>query len=48
MLSNAQDLMASAPMLAILPGALIFATVLAINRLGDALQETLDPRSRSR
>ena len=48
MLSNAQDLMASAPMLAILPGALIFATVLAINRLGDALQETLDPQSRSR
>lgn len=48
MLSNAQDLMASAPMLAILPGALIFFTVLAINRLGDALQEALDPRSRPR
>ena len=48
MLSNAQDLMASAPMLAILPGALIFVTVLAINRLGDALQEALDPRSPSR
>lgn len=48
MLSNAQDLMASAPMLAILPGALIFATVLAINRLGDALQEALTPRSRPR
>ena len=48
MLSNAQDLMASAPMLAILPGALIFVTVLAINRLGDALQEALDPRSRPR
>ena len=48
MLSNAQDLMASAPMLAILPGALIFVTVLAINRLGDALQEALDPGSRPR
>ena len=48
MLSNAQELMASAPMLAILPGALIFATVLAINRLGDALQESLDPLSRPR
>ena len=48
MLSNAQELMGSAPMLAILPGALIFAAVLAINRLGDALQETLDPRLRSR
>lgn len=43
MLSNAQELMASAPMLAILPGSLIFATVLAVNRVGDALQETLDP-----
>ena len=48
MLSNAQELMGSAPMPAILPGALIFATVLAINRLGDALQDTLDPRSPSR
>ena len=48
MLSNAQDLMGSAPMQAILPGALIFATVLAINRLGDALQGSLDPLSRTR
>ena len=48
MLSNAQELMASAPLLAVLPGALIFATVLAINRLGDALQETIDPLSRPR
>ena len=47
MLSNAQELMGSAPMLAILPGALIFATVLAINRLGDALQENLDPLART-
>jgi len=48
MLSNAQDLMGSAPMQAILPGALIFATVLAINRLGDAFQGSLDPLSRIR
>ena len=48
MLSNAQELMASAPMLAVLPGGLIFITVLAINRLGDALQESLDPLSRAR
>ena len=46
MLSNAQALMASAPMLAVLPGAFIFATVLSLNRLGDALQERLDPRVR--
>jgi len=48
MLSNAQELMSSAPLLAVLPGVLIFATVLAINRLGDALQESLDPRSQPR
>ena len=48
MLSNAQELMASAPMLAILPGALIFVTVLAVNRVGDALQEALDPHARRR
>ena len=46
MLSNAQALMASAPMLAILPGAFVFVTVLSLNRLGDALQERLDPRAR--
>ena len=48
MLSNAQEVMASAPMPAILPGALIFVTVLAINRLGDALQATLGPQSKVR
>ena len=46
MLSNAQELMTSAPMLAVLPGALVFVTVLSLNRLGDALQERLDPRAR--
>ena len=48
MLSNAQEFMASAPLLAIFPGLLIFTTVLAVNRLGDALQENLDPRFRGR
>jgi len=48
MLNNAQELMASAPLLAILPGGLIFVTVLAVNRVGDALQEALDPISRAR
>ena len=46
MLSNAQELMTSAPMLAVLPGAFVFVTVLSLNRLGDALQERLDPRAR--
>ena len=45
MLTNAQDLMATAPLLAIYPGALIFLTVIAINFLGDGLQSAFDPRS---
>jgi peptide/nickel transport system permease protein len=42
MLSNAQDLLETAPFLAIYPGALIFLTVIACNLLGDALQQRLD------
>jgi peptide/nickel transport system permease protein len=45
MLTNAQDLMATAPELALYPGALIFISVLAINFLGDGLQAAFDPRS---
>ncbi len=46
MLSNAQELMWSAPALAMYPGTLIFLTVLAFNFLGDGLQQALDPRRR--
>lgn len=35
-----------APHLALIPGALIFLTVLSINFLGDGLRDALDPRSR--
>jgi peptide/nickel transport system permease protein len=42
MLSNAQQLIATAPLLAIYPGAMIFLTVIACNLLGDALQRRLD------
>ncbi len=45
MLTNAQDLMVSAPQLALYPGVLIFVTVLAINFVGDGLQSAFDPRS---
>jgi peptide/nickel transport system permease protein len=45
MLSNAQELVTTAPALAIYPGVLIFLTVIAANFMGDALQEALDPRS---
>jgi peptide/nickel transport system permease protein len=44
MLSNAQEMIGTSPMLAIYPGALIFLTVIACNLLGDALQRRYDPR----
>jgi peptide/nickel transport system permease protein len=45
MLTNAQDLIWSAPMLAVWPGLLIFVTVICCNFLGDGLQDALDPRA---
>ncbi|MDR7418045.1 MAG: ABC transporter permease [Armatimonadota bacterium] len=44
MLQNAQIYIWSAPNLAVYPGALILATVLAYNFLGDGLRDALDPR----
>jgi peptide/nickel transport system permease protein len=44
MLSNAQELIQSAPMLAVYPGMMIFLTVIACNLFGDALQRQWDPR----
>ena len=48
MLSNAQELIATAPMLAVYPGLLIFLTVVACNLLGDRLQQRVDPAAASR
>ncbi len=45
MLNNAQELVTTAPALAIYPGLLIFLTVIAVNFLGDGLQHAFDPRS---
>lgn len=45
MLTNAQELVWSAPALAVWPGLLIFLTVIAFNFLGDGLQDALDPRA---
>jgi len=45
MLSNAQELMSTAPHLAVYPGLAIFVTVIAFNFLGDGLQDALDPRA---
>jgi peptide/nickel transport system permease protein len=46
MLSNAQQLITSAPLLAIYPGLMIFLTVIACNLLGDSLQRRFDPAQR--
>lgn len=45
MLSNAQELIWSSPMLAVWPGLAIFVTVIAFNFLGDGLRDALDPRA---
>ncbi len=45
MLTNAQELIWTAPALAFYPGMLIFVTVIAFNFLGDGLQDALDPRA---
>ena len=48
MLTNAQELIWTAPELAFYPGMAIFITVIAFNFLGDGLQDALDPRAISR
>ena len=45
MLTNAQEVIWSAPELAVWPGLLIFVTVMAFNFLGDGLQDAMDPRA---
>lgn len=47
MLTNAQELTLSAPILAVYPGVLIFLTVMAVNFLGDGISNAFDPRSKS-
>jgi peptide/nickel transport system permease protein len=44
LLANAQELVWSAPALAVYPGLMIFVTVVAFNFVGDGLQDALDPR----
>ena len=44
MLMNAQQYMAMAPWLALIPGFFIFVTLLGVNFLGDGLRDALDPR----
>jgi peptide/nickel transport system permease protein len=44
MLNAAQRYLVQAPWIAIYPGLMIFAVVMALNVLGDALRDALDPR----
>jgi len=48
MLSNAEELITSSPLLAVYPGAMIFLTVIACNLLGDAMLSRYDPRDPAR
>ena len=48
LLTNAQELIWTAPSLALYPGVLIFVTVIAFNFLGDGLQDALDPKAMER
>lgn len=47
MLNDAQRFMIRLPWLGVLPGMMIFLTVMAINYVGDGLRDAFDPRSRS-
>ena len=45
MLTDGQDTLSLYPWLAIFPGLMIFITVIAINYIGDALRDALDPHT---
>lgn len=45
MLFNAQEIIHEAPQLAVMPGLLIFITVICFNFVGDGLQDAIDPKS---
>lgn len=47
MLTRAQELIWTDPLLTVWPGMMIFVTVIAFNFLGDGLQDALDPRALS-
>jgi peptide/nickel transport system permease protein len=46
LVTDGSQYLQAAPHLALIPGALIFLTVLSINFMGDGLRDALDPRSR--
>ena len=48
MLSEAQNVLFNAPMLAVYPGVAIALSVLGLNLLGDGLRDALDPKLKAR
>jgi peptide/nickel transport system permease protein len=48
MIGSGFQLITSAPLLTILPGTMIFLTVLSVNVFGDGLRDALDPKSKLR
>lgn len=48
MVGDGFELLTSAPLLTIIPGSMIFLSVLAINVFGDGLRDALDPHSKVR
>lgn len=45
MLTNAQEIIYSSPLLAVIPGILILIITMSFNFLGDGLQDALDPKA---
>lgn len=48
MISIGEELLTTAPLLAIIPGVMIALTVLSLNIVGDGLRDALDPRAKIR
>ena len=48
MLSEAQNVLFNAPMLAVYPGSAIALSVLGLDLLGDGLRDALDPKLKTR
>jgi peptide/nickel transport system permease protein len=48
MISVGEQLLTNQPLLAIIPGVMIFLTVLSLNIVGDGIRDALDPRSKVR
>jgi peptide/nickel transport system permease protein len=48
MIAGGFDLLTSAPLLTVIPSAMILLTVLSVNVFGDGLRDALDPNSKLR